>query len=62
MRKKKFDVIQFDFIRFDVIQFEKRIMLQVTQPLLEQLTRDDVNGILDYYKEDFIIGGYSYTQ
>jgi len=34
----------------------------VTEPLLEQLTRDDVNGILDYYKEDFIIGGYSYTQ
>ena len=37
-------------------------MLQVTEPLLEQLTGDDLSGILEYYKEDFNIGGYTYTQ
>ena len=37
-------------------------MLQVTMPLLEQLTEDDLDGILKYYKEDFNIGGYTYTK
>ena len=37
-------------------------MLQVTVPLLEQLTEDDLDGILKYYKEDFNIGGYTYTK
>jgi len=34
----------------------------VTVPLLEQLTEDDLDGILKYYKEDFNIGGYTYTK
>ena len=47
---------------FDIVLFEEQIVLQVTEPLLEQLTGDELNGILEYYKEDFNIGGYTYQK
>ena len=47
---------------FDIVECEERIMLQVTEPLLEQLTGDDLKGNLEYYKEDFNIGGYTYQK
>ena len=36
--------------------------MQVIVPLLDQLTGDDLDGILEYYREDFNIGGYTYTK
>ena len=31
-------------------------------PTLKELNGDDLSGILDYYKEDFKIGGYTLNE
>ena len=44
-----------------ILSNEKIIVAQVLG-ILEELDGDDLSRILDYYKEDFKICGYTYTE
>ena len=44
-----------------ILSNEKIIVAQVLG-ILEELDWDDLSQILDYYKKDFKIGGYTYTE